>query len=262
VLRIQLAILQAKPDFANLKEKIQAIASTLEEQSAIPAINAAMVFIQSVASDEWWEDVTVPMLETARRKLRLLVKLIPKGQKKIVYTNFEDELGEVTTVHLPQVTAGLNMAKFKEMARAFLKAHESHLSLQRLRRNQPLTATDLAELEKMLIDAGGSPELINEAKEKSHGLGIFIRSLVGLDHETAMQAFSEFISGTTATPNQIEFINLIVQELTQNGVMEPDRLFQSPFTDMNAQGPLGVFPQPKVTQIVEVLNTIRERAAA
>lgn len=262
VLRTQLAILQAKPDFVSLKEKIQTIASALEEQSAIPAIKAEMVFIQSVASDDWWEDLTVPMLETARRKLRLLIKLIPKGQKKVVYTDFQDELGESTTVELPQVTAGLNMAKFKDKARVFLKAHESHLSLQRLRRNQPLTTTDLVELEKMLVEAGGSADLINEAKEKNHGLGIFVRSLVGLDHEAAMQAFSEFVSGTTATPNQIEFVNLIVQELTQNGVMEPDRLFQSPFTDINAQGPLGVFAPAKVTQIVEVLNSIRERAAA
>jgi type I restriction enzyme, R subunit len=262
VLRTQLAILQAKPDFDSLKEKIQAIASALEEQSAIPAIKAEMVLIQWVTSDEWWENVTVPMLETARRKLRLLIKLIPKVQKKVVYTDFEDEIGEPVPIPLPGITAGLNMAKFKDKARAFLKAHESHLSLQRLRRNQPLTTTDLVELEKMLVEAGGSPDLINEAKEKNHGLGIFVRSLVGLDHEAAMQAFSEFISGTTVTPNQIEFINLIVQELTQNGVMEPDRLFQSPFTDINAQGPLGVFPPAKVTQIVEVLNLIRERAAA
>jgi len=262
VLRTQLAILQAKPDFASLKEKIQTIASALEEQAAIPAIKAEMVFIQEVASDYWWEDVTVPMLETARRKLRALVKLIPKGQKKIVYTNFEDEIGDGMTIELPQVTAGLNMAKFKDKARAFLRAHESHLSLQRLRRNQPLTTSDLTELEKMLVEAGGSQELINEAKEKSHGLGIFIRSLVGMDHEAAMQNFSEFVSGTTVTPNQIEFINLIVQELTQNGVMAPDRLFQSPFTDLNAQGPLGVFPPAKVTQIVQVLEGIRERAVA
>lgn len=262
LLRTQLAILQAKPDFASLKEKIQTIASKLEEQSAIPAIKTEIVFIQMVASDDWWEDVTVPMLETARRKLRLLVKLIPKGEKYIVYTNFEDELGETTTVTLPQVTAGFNLAKFKDKARAFLKAHESHLSLQRLRRNQQLTATDLAELENMLIEAGGSPELISEAKEKSHGLGIFIRSLVGLDHEAAMQAFSEFISGTTVTPNQIEFINLIVQELTQNGVMEPDRLFEQPFTNLHSAGPMGIFPQATVMQIVEVLEGIRERAAA
>ena len=262
VLRTQLAILQAKPDFSSLKEKIQAIASALEEQAAIPAIKAEMVFIQEVASDDWWEDVTVPMLETARRKLRALVKLIPKGQKKIVYTNFEDEIGDGTTIDLPQVTAGLNMAKFKEKARVFLKAHEAHISLQRLRRNQPLTASDLVELEKMLIEAGGSTELIGEAKEKSHGLGLFIRSLVGLDHEAAMQAFSEFINGTTATPNQIEFINLVVQELTQSGVMEPDRLFEQPFTNLHSAGPMGIFPQATVLQIVQVLEGIRERAVA
>ncbi len=82
VLRTQLAILQAKPDFASLKDKIQAIASALEEQAAIPAIKAEMVFIQTVASGEWWEDVTVPMLETVRRKLRMLVKLIPQRPEK------------------------------------------------------------------------------------------------------------------------------------------------------------------------------------
>lgn len=262
VLRAQLAILQAKPDFSDLQAKIQAIASALEEQSAIPAIKAEMAFIQAVASDDWWDDVTVAMLETARRKLRALVKLIPKGQKQIVYTNFEDEIGEGTPIELPQVTAGLNMAKFRDKARAFLKTHESHLSLQRLRRNQPLTPTDLGELEQMLRAAGGSAELINLAKEKSHGLGLFIRSLVGLDYEAAMQAFSGFISGTTATPNQIEFINLVVQELTQNGVMEPGRLFESPYTDINAQGPFGIFPPASVTQIVQVLEEIRGRAAA
>ena len=262
VLRTQLAILQAKPDFASLKTKIQAIASALEDEMAIPAIKAEAVLIQSVASDEWWEGVTVPMLETVRKRLRALVKLIPKAQKKIVYTDFEDELGDVTTIELPQVTAGLNMAKFREKARQFLRAHESHLALQRLRRNQPLTPTDLVELEKMLMDAGGSKALIDEAREKSHGLGIFIRSLVGLDREAAMQAFSAFLQGTTATPNQIEFIELIVQELTQNGVMDADRLFQSPFTDLNAQGPLGIFPPVRVTEIVRVLEEIRRHAAA
>jgi len=83
-----------------------------------------------------------------------------------------------------------------------------------------------------------------------------------LDFDAAMQAFSEFINGTTATPNQIEFINLVVQELTQTGVMEPGRLFESPFTDVNAQGPLGIFAPAKVTHLVGVLTQIRERAVA
>ncbi len=260
VLRAQLSILQATTDFAGLKAKLQAIASALEDEMAIPAIKAEAALIEAVASDEWWDDVTVPMLETVRRRLRALVKLLPKGQKKVVYADFEDELGELTTVELPQVSTGLNLAKFKEKARQFLKAHESHLALQRLRRNQPLTPTDLQELERMLVEAGGSKALIDQAREKSHGLGLFIRSLVGLDREAAMEAFSTFLQGGTATADQIEFIDLIVQELTQNGVMEPERLFESPFTDVNARGPLGIFPPAKVTELVQVLQDIQARA--
>jgi type I restriction enzyme R subunit len=172
VLRTQLSILQARPEFADLKHKLQAIAGALEDQVAIPAINAEIMLISAVAGDAWWDDVTVPMLETVRRRLRMLVKLIPKGRKRVVYTDFEDELGDTTRVDLPQVTAGLNMSKFREKARQFLNAHESHLALQRLRRNQALTAADLVELERMLVEAGGTKALIDEAKEREPGPGV------------------------------------------------------------------------------------------
>ena len=262
VLRAQLSILQAKPDFAGLREKIQNLASKLEEQTAIPAIKAEILLITQVASEEWWEDVTVPMLETVRRRLRALIKLIPKGQKKVVYTDFEDELGEHGKIELPQVTAGLNMAKFKEKARVFLRAHESHLSLRRLRRNQPLTPTDIDELGKMLEAAGGSTELIKAAAEQAHGLGVFIRSLVGLEREAVMQAFSDFINNSTATPNQIEFVEFIIQELTQNGVMEASRLYETPYVDISPTGPDGLFTSAEVDRIFEVLELIQARAFA
>jgi type I restriction enzyme R subunit len=261
-LRTQLAILQALPDFAALKGRMQTIASALEDQESIPAIKAQMVLIQSVAGDEWWEGVTVAMLESARKKLRALVKLIEKSKKNVVYTDFEDEIGSETTIELPGVTIGLNLAKFKDKARVFLREHESHLSLQRLHRNQALTPSDLQELERMLVEAGGSPDVIKLATEQNHGLGIFIRSLVGLDRETAKQALSQFVVGGAATASQIEFIGLIVDELTANGVMDVSRLYQAPFTDINSLGPEAVFPAAKVTEIVRVLDDIRERARA
>ena len=241
VLRTQLAVLQALPDFVSLKERMQSFASALEDQDSIPAVT---------------------MLESARRKLRALVKLIEKGKKNVVFTDFEDELGAETTIELPCVSTGMNLAKFKDKARQFLREHESHLSLQRLRRNQPLTTSDLYELERMLVQAGGSPEVIKLATEQNHGLGIFIRSLVGLDRETAKQAFSQFVVGTTATASQLEFIDLIVQYLTENGVMDAARLYESPFTDISQQGPEAVFPAGKVTELVQVLNDIRMRAHA
>ncbi|WP_255988148.1 hypothetical protein [Chitinolyticbacter albus] len=69
-------------------------------------------------------------------------------------------------------------------------------------------------------------------------------------HEAAMRALGKSI-------------NLVVQELTQTGVMEPGRLFELPFTDVYAQGqgPLGVFPPAGVERLLEVLETIRRSAA-
>lgn len=256
----QLAVLQAKTDFKILRGKIQAIAEALELQEAIPAIKAQMPLIQEIAGDDWWQDVTVTMLESARKKLRELVKLIEKTQKKIVYTNFEDELGDVSIIDLPQVSSGMNLAKFKDKARQFLRAHENHLSLQRLRRNQALTASDISELELMLFEAGGSKELIDQAVEQNESLGVFIRSLVGLEREAATQAFSEFVSDTTLKANQIEFIREIVEHLVQEGVMKAERLYESPFTDINPLGAIALFPTAKVNRISEILDDIRLKA--
>ncbi|GAB3768701.1 DEAD/DEAH box helicase family protein [Ramlibacter monticola] len=260
ILRTQLAILQANPGFSGLRDQIRSIASALEEQEAVPAIKAEIVLIQAIAGEEWWNDVTLGMLENARKRLRALVKLIEKSKKKVVYTDFVDELGTETAIELPEIADGLDMSKFKEKARQFLKAHEGHLALQRLRRGQALTPTDLTELERMLTDAGGTPELIQKAAEGKLGLGIFIRSLVGMDRAAVSQAFSDVIAGTKATADQIEFIELVVSELTANGVMEAGRLYESPFLDISPQGPEGLFPVAKVERMVQVLEEIKQRA--
>jgi type I site-specific restriction endonuclease len=108
----------------------------------------------------------------------------------------------------------------------------------------------------------GSADDIARAKNESHGLGIFIRSLVGLDREAAKQAFGQFLTGSIVSANQVEFVNMIVDYLTEHGVMEAARLYESPFTDVSPHGPEGVFSAAQVDQLVAVLTDIRARAAA
>lgn len=120
-------------------------------------------------------------------------------------------------------------ATFPAKARPYLRDHEDHLVLQRLRRNKQLTPEDLGALEQMLLDSGaGTEQDIARATEEAHGLGLFIRSLVGLDRQAAMDAFAEFLTDTSYTAAQIRFIDLIVQHLTDNGVMEAARLRSHP----------------------------------
>jgi type I restriction enzyme, R subunit len=63
------------------------------------------------------------------------------------------------------------------------------------------------------------------------------------------------------TSNQIEFLNLIIHYLTENGAMEPDRLYESPFTDFNPRGAEGLFKSEEVTELFTVLTDLRTEAA-
>ena len=101
ILNLQLALLRSEPAFERLRDQVKAIAGLLEEKSAIPMVREQMPLIQDVQTDEWWQDVTTAMLETVRRRLRALVKLIEKRQRKPIYTDFEDEMGGETRVELP-----------------------------------------------------------------------------------------------------------------------------------------------------------------
>ena len=60
----------------------------------------------------------------------------------------------------------------------------------------------------------------------------------------------------------IQFVQLIIRHLTEKGVMEAQRLYESPFTDLNDQGVSGLFDQDTVQHIVAVLDSVRGRAAA
>jgi type I restriction enzyme R subunit len=263
MLNLQLAVLRTEPAFKRLSDQVRAIAGLLEEKSGIPMVQAQMALIQEIQTDEWWQDVTVPMLETVRRRLRSLIKLIEKQARKPIYTDFEDEIGSHSPVELPGFASADSFEKFRDKARAFLRRHEAHMTIQKLRMNEPLTALDLQELERMLAESGTlNPDHLAKAKKECDGLGLFVRSLVGMEREAAKQALSGFTAGGTLSANQIEFVNLIVEQLTAHGAMSAELLYESPFTDLSPQGPDGVFTSGQVDQLVELLAQIRARATA
>ena len=113
----------------------------------------------------------------------------------------------------------------------------------------------------MLLDAGtGTTEDLNRAKQESYRLGLFLRLLVGLDREAAKRSFDGFLLGKTPTANQIEFINLMIDHLTQRGWIEPSSLYESPFTDISPRGVEGVFASKEIEQLIAVLASVRQHA--
>jgi type I restriction enzyme R subunit len=52
----------------------------------------------------------------------------------------------------------------------------------------------------------------------------------------------------------------VINYLVKNGVMEPNAMFHTPFTNSNDQGVLGVFGEQGSRKIIETLRQINRNA--
>jgi type I restriction enzyme R subunit len=76
------------------------------------------------------------------------------------------------------------------------------------------------------------------------------------------RVLADFLERQRYNANQIEFVNMIIDNLTRNGVMDPGLLYESPYTDYNPNGLSGIFPDGEAKKIVDILSMIRMNAAA
>jgi len=157
---------------------------------------------------------------------------------------------------------GTDKSRFLLKVRHFLTQHLDHIAIQKLRRNEQLTPMELTELERFFRDQGVASDEDLDRIRGEGGIGVFIRSLAGLEREAAKAALAGFMEGRTRTANQIEFVNLTVDHLTERGAMDPRRLYESPFTDFDGQGVGGVFSLEDEKLLVQLLRDVEHRAAA
>jgi type I restriction enzyme, R subunit len=262
-LKIQLVILQDRSGLETLRDKVRDLLSNLEEprKRNISIVKAQLPLIEAAQREEWWIDITPIEIESLRLDIRDLMQFVDRQAEGIIYTDFQDSLGIVTEQAVPYNTTGFSPYQYRKKVEAYIRANQNHVAIAKLRRNLPLTATDLTALEEMLFTSEGletREKFFNVYANTAQNLQSFIRTLVGLDRAAAKEAFAKYLENQQLSANQIRFVEQIIDLLTQQGVMNPSLLYEPPFTDFHQDGLDGVFDDRDADSIVAIIRSFNQ----
>jgi type I restriction enzyme R subunit len=239
---------------------VQEIAAKLNKKITVPQVAAKLSLIKQLQTSQYWKDITILKAEDLRKDMRGLMRYIDKVEGRIIYSQFDDEVtGEVAEHEI--VYGANNLEAYRKRVTHYIQEHQSFITIYKLKKNIPITATELDTLEKMLFEQG---EIGNrEQFEKAYGtqpLGKFIRSIVGLELDAAKSAFSTFVNAPALNAQQIRFLDTIITYLTINGTIDPAALFAPPFTDISSNGVMDVFNTPQSAEIISLLDKVNKNA--
>ena len=259
MLTLKLAMLTGREPSKYIS-KVGLTARSLAKKKNIPAIGAHMKLIEEIQTEAFWKKANVKRLEEVRVALRDLIKFLDTENKINVYTSIEDEIDPALVKERPVIQYGMSAKPYRDRVETYIRKNKNHLTIYKLRNNEPITSTELTELEKMLFveEVGTKQDYVVEFGDQP--LGAFIRSIVGLNVNAAKKAFAVFLKAGNLTADQMTFIDNIIMFLEKNGIVEPSMLFEPPFTDVNDQGLLGVFDDAEANRVISILERINSNA--
>ncbi|MBP3198110.1 MAG: DEAD/DEAH box helicase family protein [Butyrivibrio sp.] len=249
---IDLGILQSK----NVQTPIDivvAAAEILQSKYSIPQVAAQKETIEKVQTQEFWDNATIIELDQVREAMRGLLQYIDKLKRKIYYTDFTDDITDAAEGE-PIYTSN-DLKNYKKKVEFYLKGHEDHMSVYKLRNNKKLNETDMKELERILwTELGSKDDYIKEYGDTP--IGRLVRKIVGVDRAAVNEAFSKFLSDEHLNVNQIRFVNLIIDYIVANGNIEDNAvLMEEPFKSV---GSITALFKDNLGTAKEIMNVVAD----
>jgi len=261
ILRYQMVLLTHTYSTDGFVRNISSIASGLLKKQNIPDVARQVPLLNRLQTDAFWQAVNVNVLDHVRTALRDLIKYLDKESQVNVTTTFEDELDISGVAEHDLIGTHKSLKSYRDRVESYVRKHKDHLVIQKLKNNKPITEMDLQVLEGILFhgDTVGTKQEYMDAYG-DQPLGMFIRSIVGLDKSAAQDVFVRFIQSGSLSGDQITFINNIINYLSKNGTIDKAMLFQSPFTFAHQDGLLGVFDDADAGKVILLVDAVNNNA--
>ena len=254
---LMLANMEKMPSFQYAKKQLCNIAALLEHKASIPQVQAKMPVIQEIGTDAFWDANDILLFEEVRKELRDLIQFtVEAGAGKQIFTRLADPI--LARQEGNPLEAAYDFEDYRAKVSRYVNEHGDTLAIYKLTHNVPLSSGDYQELSRVLTSELGS----HEDYQQEFGdtpFGLLIRKIAKLDHNAAMEAFSEFINDQSLNQKQIAFVHKIINHVEQNGYMENVAVLAKPPFDK----PLGftkLFDKNTQKALMEAINQVRENA--
>ena len=261
VARMQMAILDQAAALDDLKIKFFERLDRL--QMHLNPVRERAEIIKLSKSRAFWADITVQDLELVRGPLREIIhyreKQTDDGLPPRIIDISENPAAYVTTRRGASLRT-VDMKVYEQLVEAELKKHfETNPVLRKIRAGEAVSAGDLQTLVSLVLTQNphvSKADLDEFFQSTALPLDFTIRSIVGLDPEAVKARFSRFVLQHPAlNARQTRFLALLQNHLIKFGFITIDRLYDQPFTIVDADGPEGIFERSEdVDELIQIVN--------
>ena len=151
-----------------------------------------------------------------------------------------DNNGQIFTVNIKdtfeQDNTGVKVSPirtYRRRAEDYLKEHlPNDATLQKIYHLEPLTEIDISRLEQIFWEELGSKEEFDaqtRTKPYQKNVAAFIRSIIGIEQEAALEKYRTLIHGLELSRMQEEYLRTLIRYVRENGDITTVVLQQPPF---------------------------------
>ncbi|MFD2939700.1 DEAD/DEAH box helicase family protein [Flavobacterium notoginsengisoli] len=239
--------------------KVAIISKKLLKKTTIPEIKNKEELVKLPLNEDFWKNNGLNHLEKIRVAIRELVKYIEPVDQKYVTTNFEDAILEneivITSFGEPDKATYTNpFVNNTHRLEEIIRANTNNLTIRRIQNGEQITQEELLSLEAILFSDKINKEQLENEIGHSLNLVNFTISLIGLSADKVNTAFAEFSNKYQLSSIQIKFLDTVKLFLTNNGKIDPAKLYDSPFKNYHNLGIDGVFNEEQADNIFTIIR--------
>ena len=260
--RMQRVTLTHSGELADLR--IQLMDRLAALQTHLNPVREKAAAIKRAKSDAFWDDPSVADLEELRKGLRGIMHHRERGGSDGIPAKVVDISEDQESIRLARRSANvraLDMKAYEQLVEAELKKHfKTDPVLRKIRSGEPVSDREVDALVSLvLVQNPDVPRVVLEEffSETASSLFVAVRSIVGMDPEAVRGRFAGFVQRhPKLTAKQTRFLSLLQNHIARFGTIEVERLYDAPFTVIDADGPDGVFENEE--ELSELITIVRE----